>query len=344
MTHTILSRLDAVCEDRGARLQRPLVDLMGSIESDMDAIDTELRRVDATADAPAEQSVRHLLAQRGKRLRPMCVALAARTGKLGFTPVARSLAVAAELVHAATLLHDDVVDVGDLRRGVPTARIIYGNAASIFGGDWLLVEAIRRIQEANIPSALDEALIVLRSMVEAESLQLAARGRVDTDRAAYLHVADGKTASLFAWALGAGAKAGGAARPAVVALESFGRHLGLAFQVIDDTLDLAAEQAIGKTALSDVREGKMTFPLVVALERDPRIRPWLVEACASERAPDALLEEIAVSVRGSGAIEESRDFARLTTARAIAFLDEVAPCSARDALIRAATELTTREL
>jgi octaprenyl-diphosphate synthase len=340
----VLEQLDAVCEARDVRLDRPLSGLVDGIDGDMRAVDDELRTIDVVNDAPAEQSVRHLLSQRGKRLRPLCVALASRTGPHGFNERSRNLAVAAELVHAATLLHDDVVDEGDVRRGVPTARKIYGNAASIFGGDWLLVEAMRRIQSTNLPQVLDHALVVLREMVEAESAQLVARGRVVADRAGYLRVANGKTASLFGWALGAGATSGGASASVVGALVAFGRKLGLAFQVVDDSLDITGSpRIIGKAALADVREGKMTFPLLVALERDPRVRPWLEQACVLESPGEVLLADIALAVRTSGAIEESRRFASEVTAEAIACLEEVPAGPAREALRRAALGLTARQ-
>src|SRR5262249_22155884 len=139
---------------------------------------------------------------------PLCVALAARAGN-GFGAAARQLAVAVELVHTATLLHDDVVDVGDTRRGAPAARVVYGNAASIFAGDWLLVEALRRVRAAAVPDALDRLLDIIEEMIMAESTQLDRRGVMVADRAAYFRVVEGKTASLFRWALWAGGRAGG---------------------------------------------------------------------------------------------------------------------------------------
>jgi len=350
MTLAVLTRLDDVCRDRGARTAkeaRPLAGLVGEVERGMDAVEAELGRVDARGDAPAEKSVRHLLGLRGKRLRPLCVALAARTGPRGFGSAARELAVAAELVHAATLLHDDVVDAGDLRRGAPTARVLYGNAASIFGGDWLLVEAMRRIQTAAVPGALDRALQVLREMLEAESQQLAARGKPwapEAGRAAYLRVAQGKTASLFAWALGSGGRGGGADEAAATALEDFGTQLGIAFQVVDDALDLADDAlSLGKTALADLREGKMTYPLVIAAERDPRVAAWLADAAAQAEPPAALLLEVARAVRATGAVDEARRFAAERTRAAEAALGPLPPSAAREALAGIAGALARRD-
>ena len=139
--HDVFDNLEGVCAVRGLdSLASRLIELRAWLEGDLAEVERALRAAGpgaGAADEPAHKAARHLLDQDGKRLRPICVALASRTGA-GFTPAARVYAVAVELVHAATLLHDDVVDVGDLRRGSPAARVIYGNAASIFGGDWLL--------------------------------------------------------------------------------------------------------------------------------------------------------------------------------------------------------------
>src|SRR5262249_20100903 len=154
---------------------------------------------------------------------------------------ARAYAVAVELVHNATLLHDDVVDLGDKRRGADTARVVYGNAASIFAGDFLLIEALRRIQAAGLPAVLDKGLDVIRQMVIAETLQLESRGRVRSSIDDYFRIVEGKTASLFQWAMFAGARAGGVSPEIEGALETYGLKLGVAFQLVDDVLDVAGD-------------------------------------------------------------------------------------------------------
>jgi octaprenyl-diphosphate synthase len=339
----VLTRLDSVGNMLGAPLERPLTGVLAEVDADIQAVERALAAVDPSGEAPVEECVRHLLQLRGKRLRPMCVALAARTGS-GSSPAARELATAAELVHAATLLHDDVVDLGDRRRGAPTARLLYGNAASIFGGDWLLVEAIRRIQAAGVPGLLDEALDVLRAMLEAESLQLARRGVLDVNRAAYLRVAEGKTASLFRWALLAGARAGGASEDAERGLARFGDRIGVAFQVIDDVLDLAGEPtATGKSLYADLAEGKMAFPLVVALERNP-VLGALLESLAQESEPSgSALAEVARAVAATGAVDEGRTFARSLANEAVQSLAAVPACPAKEALVSAAAQLFARD-
>jgi octaprenyl-diphosphate synthase len=274
----------------------------------------------------------------------MCVALAARVGH-GFSPAAREIAIAAELIHAATLLHDDVVDLGDKRRGEPTARLLYGNAASIFGGDWLLVEALRRIESARVPNVLADVLSVLREMLAAESLQLACRGRFDPSPSVYMRIVEGKTASLFRWALASGGHAGGLAEAQVRALAAYGDRLGVAFQVIDDLLDVAGDaQALGKSLFADLREGKATYPLLLALEREPRLLP--IVRAAAESDDGAALEvagaAAAETLARTGAVDDARAFAARLSTQAVAHLAELPRCAAREALEATAIELVGR--
>src|SRR5690606_25678383 len=191
----------------------------------------------------------------------------------GLDAQVRDLAVACELVHAATLLHDDVIDEGTERRGAPAARVIYGNSASVLAGDALFTEALRLVGRAGVPGLLDELLTVIAEMVDAEALQLERRGRLDLSREAYLRVIRGKTATLFRWALRAGGGAAGLGAGQVDALGEAGASLGLAFQLTDDLLDLDGDPAVtGKDALADLRQGKVTWPVILACEREPDLR------------------------------------------------------------------------
>src|SRR5688572_31747190 len=162
--------------ERLACLDRWVRDDLVAFEAELAAIPRGERMVHAAAH--------HLLDLGGKHLRPLCVALASRFGD-GFTPRARSLAVGVELVHNATLLHDDVVDLAERRRGAPAACVVYGNAASIFAGDWLLVVALRRIAAAGVDGLLDKMLAVIDEMIAAESVQLERRGKLAGARADY---------------------------------------------------------------------------------------------------------------------------------------------------------------
>ena len=330
----VFVNLEGVCSARGLdSLAGRLIELRTWLEGDLAEVERALRGA-GSGDSLAHQSVRHLLDQDGKRLRPICVALAARTGS-GFNAAARTYAVAVELVHNATLLHDDVVDVGDVRRGSPAARVIYGNAASIFGGDWLLIDALCRIQTADQPEVLARMLEVVKEMVVAESLQLARRGKVRGSQSEYFRIIDGKTASLFRWAMFAGARAGGVDPAAAAALEAYGQKLGVAFQLVDDLLDVAGDPtATGKSLLADLREGKMTYPLILAMERDPSLVPLLERFCAAEDAavdPD-LASRIARTMSSAGVTEDCLALATRLCREAVQTLAVLPPSRARSAL------------
>ncbi len=299
--------------------EQRLAELRSFLEADLAGIERDLTILEL-GDTTTHASAGHLLACGGKRLRPMCVALAARVGS-GFGPRARDLAVASELVHAATLLHDDVVDLGERRRGAPAARMIYGNAASIFAGDWLLVEALVRVRRTGLHDVLDRALGVLTEMLDAEALQLDRRGKLDGTVADYMRVVSGKTASLFRWSLYAGARAGGLDDRSCGLLEAFGDKLGVAFQVTDDLLDVDGDpERIGKELFADLREGKATYPLLVLFERDAALRAEVAAGLEAGAIGPALAARVCRGLRDTGAIEETRKLASSLVSDATAAL------------------------
>jgi octaprenyl-diphosphate synthase len=324
----VLDRLATVSGTRGAReVEERLASLGRWVRADLIEFEAELAMLPRGARV-VQEAAHHLLDLRGKHLRPLCVAIASRFGE-GFTERARALAVAVELVHTATLLHDDVVDVAERRRGAPAACVVYGNAASIFAGDWLLVAALRRIAAAGVDGLLDRMLAVIDEMILAESVQLERRGRVAAARDEYFHIVEGKTAALFRWAMLAGARVAGLDASCEAALERYGLHLGVAFQAVDDELDFASDT--GKDPLADLREGKMTFPLVVALEREPSLRVRIEEALEAGAKADELTA-IAAAVRGTGALAVTRRLAEEHAERALHALEPLPAGPARDAL------------
>ena len=281
-------------------------------------------------------------------------------GRSPMAPVASAVAVAAFALHPsraesvawasgapdlwAALLHDDVVDLGDRRRGAPTARVIYGNIASIYAGDWLLVEALRRIRSTGHLDLLDRALDTLDQLLGAEALQLALRGTVPA-RSSYFEVVEGKTASLFRWAMAAGARAGRLDAPAAEALERYGRLVGVAFQVMDDVLDVAGDASVvGKSLFGDLREGKITYPLLLAVERDAVFGQWLrgVVADASVHVDEAIASRVGAALRDTGAVADARALARSLSEEALGCLEVVPPGRARDALSDVAAALVDR--
>jgi len=248
------------------------------------------------ASSPLEQrAARFILDLPGKRLRPLCALVASRIGEGWRSPVVRDVAVAAEMVHNATLLHDDVIDLGTERRGLPCARVVYGNAASVLGGDFLLVRAVRRIHRHGRPELVFGLLDVVEAMVDAEAEQLELRGRMVFDRERYLRIVQGKTASLFRWSLSGAAQAAGAPEAHVKALETVGACMGVAFQLVDDLLDVEGDaEALGKDLFADLEEGKMTWPFIIAAERAPSfvatLEGWMRDHRAGEAGrPDAVL-------------------------------------------------------
>ncbi len=292
----------------------------------------------------AAQAARHLLAAGGKRVRPLLVVLAARAagGTRSGTLAEESLAQAAELVHAATLLHDDVLDDGRTRRGMPAARMLWGNAASVLGGDFLLVRALELTAAAGVPHALDELLGAIGRMIDGEALQLEHRGRADLDVAGYREVVDGKTASLFAWCGKAGARLAHASEPLVAALGQYGLHLGRAFQIVDDVLDVEGDpRALGKSVLVDLHEGKLTLPVLYALDATPALR-GLLSDCAGVDAPESLVDAVVEAVHASQAARRARADAVRETGLAQAALDGLAASPFREALIYIARELCAR--
>lgn len=280
-----------------------------------DLSDLENAIADCEAEHPhvAEKAAMHLLRLPGKRIRPLCVLLSARVGHRLLDSTVCDLAVACELVHAATLLHDDVIDDGTERRGEPAARMIFGNSASILGGDHLLIEALRRVERAGEPKLLRGLLDVIAQMIEAEAIQLERRGRFDARRDVYLRVISGKTAALFRWGLEAGATVAGLHPEAVGALGRVGFEFGMAFQLVDDLLDLEGDpRTTGKNAFADLKEGKLTWPLIVGAERDSEIAERLrsvVEAPELIDDPD-FAADIVTRLIDAGSLDATREAAR----------------------------------
>lgn len=343
----LLARLEGLCAGRGlVRLARRLGDMMSFVGRDLAAFEMEFSQLEKGGNL-VQRSAGHLLDAGGKRLRPLCVTLAARTGT-GFDTTVADLAVAVELVHNATLLHDDVIDMSETRRGRPTSRSIYGNAASIFAGDWLLVEALRRVRRSGVPQVLEQLFDTIEEMIFAESLQLENRGRVAMDRDVYFRVVEGKTASLFSWAMGAGGRAGGRSEDEIEALRAYGRNIGVAFQAVDDLLDFTGdERRTGKVLFTDLREGKMTFPVIVAMERDPDLRQVIETVVAidlEDKIPEHLASRVVGSLRRTGAVDVCLAMARRRSAEAVAQLERLPESRARLALTTVAEAIVDRDL
>jgi len=345
MNSVTLLQETAIPERVGTRAAQRIADVASLFAEDMKFVEDELSRAARTGMAPATDSAVHLLEAGGKRVRPLTVLLAASCFGSTVTQAVRELAVVAELVHLATLLHDDVIDDGMERRGHPAARRVWGNAVSVLAGDLLLTHALERtsaaVRHGGDASALVDLITTLRRLVDGEVVQLRSRSRLDLEEATYFHVVRDKTASLFGWAARVGARSGGASEAAAQSFGVFGEHVGIAFQLVDDCLDYAGDPEVtGKTLLIDLHEGKVTLPLIRAVASGfGRVED--VERAKS--GDDAACLRLAQAVRSSGACDAVREIARDHTTRALSALHGASPeGTSRELLAAVARELTGR--
>lgn len=210
------------------------------------------------------QLAAYLIAAGGKRIRPLLTLAAAHACAPDAN--ARGLAAAVEFIHTATLLHDDVVDESAQRRGKPSANIVFGNKSSVLVGDFLFARAFELMVESGSIRILDILARAARIISEGEVLQMSLTGDVSITLDQYAEIIEAKTAALFAAACEAGARAAGADDRTAGAWRAYGHHLGMAFQMADDLIDYAGEDAaMGKNTGDDFREGKLTLPVILAL-------------------------------------------------------------------------------
>ncbi len=254
-------------KDEAAKAPAGLDRLKALVAQDLDRVNLVIMDKMQSEVALIPQLASHIIAAGGKRLRPMLTLAAAELcGYEGERQV--SLAACVEFIHTATLLHDDVVDESDLRRGNATANAVFGNQASVLVGDFLFSRAFQLMVadgSLEVLAILSKASAVI---AEGEVLQLITSNDTETTEDAYLDVISAKTAALFSAACRVGAIVADAPKAEIEALDSYGRNLGIAFQLIDDALDYSARQAtLGKSVGDDFKEGKITLPIVLAFRR-----------------------------------------------------------------------------
>lgn len=232
--------------------------------------DVILRRMESHVDLIPELAG-HLINSGGKRLRPLLtIATSHMCGYDGGREI--SLAACIEFIHTATLLHDDVVDESDMRRGRRTANVVWGNSASVLVGDYLFSRSFQMIAEDGSIEVVELLADTSTALSEGEVLQLTASSNVDTSEETYLQVIDAKTAALFAAACKVGGIVADSSETQKDALQSYGRNLGIAFQLVDDALDYSATQAsMGKAVGDDFKEGKITLPVILAYRRGSEV-------------------------------------------------------------------------
>ncbi|HEY0660467.1 MAG TPA: polyprenyl synthetase family protein [Lysobacter sp.] len=272
---------------------------------DMAAVDALIRRRLASDVVLINQVAEYIVGAGGKRLRPMLLLLA--SGALGHRgPDAHQLAAVVEFIHTATLLHDDVVDESDLRRGRKTANAVWGNAASVLVGDFLYSRSFQLMVELDRMEVMRILADTTNRIAEGEVLQLLHVRNPDTDEAAYLRVIERKTAVLFAAATRLGALLAGADAATCDALHDYGLNLGYAFQIADDVLDYASDaDTLGKNLGDDLAEGKATLPLIHAiLHSDAPTRARLRDAV--EHGDTDAMPDVLAAIHATGGLDYSR--------------------------------------
>ncbi len=309
------------------RLASSLDLLAELVRADLDGVNALILERMQSPVALIPQLAGHIIAAGGKRLRPMLTLAAARL--CGYRSGRRHIALAAavEFIHTATLLHDDVVDASDLRRGLATANAVWGNKPSVLVGDFLFSRAFQLMVEdgsLEVLSILSHASAVI---AEGEVLQLVTSNDTATSETAYLDVISAKTAELFAAASRIGAVVAERPKAEEQALTAYGRNLGIAFQLVDDMLDYSARQSeLGKTVGDDFREGKITLPVVLAFGRgdEQERRFWrrtLEELEQREGDLDQAIRLLRRHVALSDTADRARHYGGLARAALDAFKD-----------------------
>jgi octaprenyl-diphosphate synthase len=289
-----------------------------------DLVRDDLRLVEKAIDGESVASVesvttigKYLQQSGGKRLRPALLLLCARFAG-GSGKMAIQLGAVVEMLHAATLVHDDVIDVAQTRRGRPSANVQWGNHTCVLAGDWLYMQAFQvALRERNF-HVLDLLIGLTQLMVEGELIQLDRIGRIGITEADCMELVDRKTACLFSACAKLGAVAANAETAFEEKLGEFAWNLGMAFQLIDDMLDFISREAVlGKPVGGDLKEGKVTLPLVYALETASEAERLMVVKVLADRDYDAVpFADILSMVEKHGGIQRTRERAQQFTDRA----------------------------
>jgi octaprenyl-diphosphate synthase len=315
---------------------------MAIIAQDMREVDRVIaRRLDSGVPLIGQVS-RYIIAAGGKRLRPALLLLT--SGALGYHGEQRfNLAAVVEFIHTATLLHDDVVDDSVLRRGNATANETFGNPASVLVGDFLYSRAFQMMVDAQNMRVMQVLADATNIIAEGEVLQLMNMHNAALDEAGYLQVIRSKTAKLFEASARVGAILAGSSPELEDACAVYGQALGTAFQVIDDLLDYTGDaDVMGKNLGDDLREGKITLPLIAAMERGTPSQQNVIKE-AIETGGVSMLDQVVSIVKSTGALDVARLTAAQEAQRACAAAKQLPPGTHTECLIQLSTQLLERQ-
>lgn len=326
--------------------ENSLTPWIAAVQEEMQAVEHRLSALVFSEVATLFRVSDHLLSAGGKRLRPALVALCAKAAG-GSYDVERVVNVGAaiELIHMATLMHDDVIDQTDVRRGRATANSFWGNKISVLSGDYILSKAFLMLADDAGSDILKTLASATVAMSESEVLQAVCQGDVELWREHYLTIVRGKTAGFFAACCKSGAIIGGGGPEVQEALHDYGLQLGIAFQITDDLLDIAGSpSATGKALGTDVREGKFTLPILLMMDAAPdEMRESLLTTLHHEELSDRDIAVICEAAECTGAIRMTKDTAASYAEKAIAALENLPNQEAAAQLNAVAAGMACRE-
>ncbi len=318
--------------------------LFAPIEEDLEAVVAKMRHAARVNLELLDSALAHVVASGGKLVRPALAIAATRlaAGNVEYSKMI-SLAASVEMLHTATLVHDDMIDQAARRRGNPTLHTVLNPASAVLLGDYLFAQAAEWAAETDNVRVVHIFAETLMIIVSGELRQMWAQWDWQRAREDYMNRIFGKTAALFAAACEAGAVLGGAAEPVVQALREYGRLVGLAFQIVDDVLDYAGDEAsLGKPVGSDLRGGNITLPLILYLQ-DASGDHWLPKLLDGRRLSEDEVRDVVTQVVASGAIEASLHEARRLAEAAKETLRAVPPGPLTDILVALADYVVRRQ-
>jgi octaprenyl-diphosphate synthase len=317
------------------------------VQGDLALVEQELATLLSSELGIVDAIGRYLWEGGGKRIRPALVLLASRLcGGAEGAPNSVRMAAVMEMLHAATLVHDDIIDDAKVRRGRPSVNVTWGNEISVLMGDWLYMKAFEVTLEQRNFEVLDLLTEMTRSMTEGELIQLDVLGSIDLGEQQHLEIVRRKTAYMFRSCAQIGSIVGGGTEAQSAALAAYGLNAGIAFQLIDDVLDfVSTEDKLGKPVANDLREGKLTLPLIWLLELgDPEHRR-AVETVVAEGAFESVSrEEILSLVVEHGTLDRARAEARRYAGLATAALAEFPDSAFRHALLSIPNFIVERDM
>lgn len=319
----------------------------------LQAINSELSQVESVIVDKLKSDVHtvtdvssYILKAGGKRLRPSLVILSAMAcGHDGDTARLINIASAAEMIHMATLMHDDVIDSAESRRGFATANSQWGNQVSVLTGDYVVAKAFWMLANYGNEAMMRALAASTIAMAEGELMQIEAKGDIDCLTSSYFPIIEGKTAEFMSVCCRIGAIGASASKACEDTLASYGRNLGIAFQITDDILDMVGDPlVIGKPVGGDIREGKVTLPVILTLERiDQSGRLVIEEIINKDDADDAEIDYIRQTAESTGAVDSSRETAARYILQAVGVLDALPDSTFKTSLRDLAEYILSRD-